>query len=151
MGGTMGSNGRVYGWCAVSALAVLAGCAAPPPVASLKQASPDVDWTRAETIRVTLTDFEFGPENIAMRAGAPIRLLLVNSGSGRHDFSAPDFFASSAFRPGAPLPDKGRVAVREGQTAELDLIPEKAGSYKLECTEFLHAMFGMTGNITVAK
>ena len=151
MGGMAGSMTRVFGRPTAAAFLILAGCAAPPPMGALKQASADIDWSKAETVRVTLTDFEFGPENLTFRTGVPIRLMLVNSGSGKHDFSAPEFFASAAFRAGAPLPEKGKVGVKEGQTAELDLIPQTAGSYKLECTEFLHAMFGMTGNIAVSN
>ena len=42
------------------------------------------------------------------------------------------------------------IALKEKQTVELDLVPTASGKYPLECTEFLHSMFGMTGSIEVA-
>ena len=80
----------------------------------------------------------------------PIRLILVNDGSGQHDFSAPDFFAAASYR-GGSAPAHGKVVVAKGQTKEVDLVPGVPGKYDLECTEFLHAIFGMTGNISVTS
>jgi uncharacterized cupredoxin-like copper-binding protein len=133
-----------------TALAILAGCAAPAsPRATLGTAPAGIDWSATPATAVGLSDFDFTPSHVVFRAGQPVRLVLTNSGSGRHDFSAPAFFAAAAYRPGTTMPADGKIVVDKNQTAEVDLVPGAAGTYPLDCTEFLHTMFGMTGTITV--
>ena len=79
-----------------------------------------------------------------------VKLVLVNDGTDRHDFSAPTFFAGASLRQGSTGPAGGKVSLAKGQSAEIDLVPGAPGQYPLTCTEFLHEMFGMTGTITVA-
>ncbi len=128
----------------------LAACASHPSMPDRLAAAPaSIDWSMAETVTVKLTDFDYTPSALTFAAGKPVRLVLVNSGSDVHDFSAPAFFAGSALKPGSTGPAGGTVAVKKGQTAEIDLVPGQPGKYPLECTELLHAMLGMTGTITV--
>jgi uncharacterized cupredoxin-like copper-binding protein len=132
--------------CLAAAL-LLASCATSkvlrPP------APPDTDWSKAGTATVKLADFEFQPENLVLKARQPIRLVLVNTGSGEHDFSAPDFFSAVMYRPGSVVGAEGHIVVPEGQTKEVDIMPIAAGTYDLECTEFLHSLLGMSGKIAV--
>jgi len=111
----------------------------------------DTDWSGAETVTVKLADFEFQPEHVALKVRRPIRLILVNTGSDIHDFSAPEFFSAVMYRPGAVVGPDGRIEVAEGQSKEVDIVPIAEGSYDLECTEFLHSLFGMTGKIEVTR
>jgi len=115
----------------------------------LRAADPNVDWTVAKTVTVGLSDFEFTPDHLTLRAGQPVRLLLTNTGSGKHDFSAPAFFAAASFRVGGTPPVAGKVSLAQNQKAEIDVVPITPGQYPLDCTEFLHDMLGMTGQITV--
>ncbi len=108
------------------------------------------DWANAPVVTVELTDFAFTPDTPKFTAGKPVRLALTNHGTDVHDFSAPAFFATASFRDGEALPVNGDVALKKGQSTEIDLIPGKPGHYDLECTEFLHSAFGMTGAIDVA-
>jgi uncharacterized cupredoxin-like copper-binding protein len=133
-----------------AALLLLAGCAAPAPQPESPPAAADTDWAHAQPVSVRLSDFMFTPDHLVFPLGRPVRLTLVNDGSGRHDFSAPEFFATAALRGETRKPAAGKIAVDAGQTVEIDFVPSKVGSYKLDCTELLHAMFGMTGSITVA-
>jgi uncharacterized cupredoxin-like copper-binding protein len=128
----------------------LAACASPAPrgPSSPLRSASEVDWAQARPVTVRLTDFAFTPDHLSLVAGVPLHLTLVNAGSGTHDFSAPRFFAMAAYRPGTAAAD-GDLTLKAGQSAELDLVPEQAGTYPLECTEFLHATFGMTGTIEV--
>jgi uncharacterized cupredoxin-like copper-binding protein len=138
---------------AIFSLAVLAlaGCAVHPAMQAKPQAAPaGTDWATAPEFDVALTDFEFAPSHPTFKSGQPVKLVLTNSGSDTHDFSAPAFFAAASYRDGSALPADGRVVLDKGQKAEIDLIPGPAGDYPLECTEFLHALFGMTGKITVS-
>jgi len=100
------------------------------------------------TLTIHLSSFAFTPDQVRLRRGVPVRLQLVNDSSGGHNFSAPDFFAASTF-PGGTAPPDGRIDVPAGKTIDIVVVPGTPGSYKLECTHFLHATFGMTGRIIV--
>jgi uncharacterized cupredoxin-like copper-binding protein len=113
-------------------------------------AAQDIDWSHAKTITVQLTDFEFTPDHLGLQVGVPVRLMLVNNGSGKHDFSAPEFFAAVAYRAGSRWPNTGGITLKKKESVELDVVPSAPGSYPLRCTEFLHALFGMTGKIDVS-
>ena len=128
----------------------LAACAAPSVTPDAMQpAAASIDWSTAKTVTVKLTDFDFTPSQLTFTADQPVRLLLVNDGSGRHDFAAPAFFAAAALKSGGTAPAGGKVSLAQNQSAEIDLVPGAPGQYSLDCTEFLHAMLGMTGTITV--
>lgn len=101
------------------------------------------------TVTIRLFNFGFDPERLRLRAGVPVRLRLVNDSGGNHDFSAPAFFASSAFPAGVLAPARGRIEVSEHGTVAITLVPTQPGIYRLTCTHFLHSAFGMTGTIEV--
>jgi uncharacterized cupredoxin-like copper-binding protein len=113
-------------------------------------AASSVDWSKAQNVTVKLTDFAFTPSHLNLQSSQPVRLILINSGTDIHDFSSPGFFAAAAYRQGSTMPKGGRIAVAKDQSAEIDLVPGGPGQYPLECTEFLHTLFGMTGAITVS-
>jgi uncharacterized cupredoxin-like copper-binding protein len=117
----------------------------------MQVAATSIDWGTAKTMTVKLTDFDFTPSDLNIEAAQPVKLMLVNDGSGVHDFSAPAFFGAASLRQGSTAPAGGKVSVAKGQSAEIDLVPGAAGKYPLTCTEFLHDMLGMTGTITVAS
>ena len=100
-----------------------------------------------ETITVQLSNFDFTPEHLRLKAGVPVRLRLANVSGGGHDFSAPAFFAASSFPPGVAVPQGGTVPVGSHQTVEIMVVPRMPGTYHLECTHFLHSLFGMHGTI----
>jgi uncharacterized cupredoxin-like copper-binding protein len=107
------------------------------------------DWAHARRVEVKLSNFDFTPAALHLRAGQPVVLHLVNTSSGGHDFSAPRFFAAAQLRPqdrGAV--DEGSVEVRSGGSVDVALVP-KAGRYPLKCGHAFHKMFGMSGSITV--
>jgi uncharacterized cupredoxin-like copper-binding protein len=106
--------------------------------------------TERETITVRLSNFDFIPEHLRLKSGVPIRLRLVNESNGGHDFSAPAFFAAGSFPPGVSGPPDGDVAVASHQTVEIAVVPRTPGTYRLECTHFLHSIFGMHGTIEVS-
>jgi|SRR5579872_571314 len=112
------------------------------------QPSPGQAATPA-TIAVRLSNFAFTPDHVRLRVGVPVHFQLVNESSGGHDFSAPAFFAASNFAPGSPRPPAGKVDVPSQTMVELTLTPSTPGTYPVECTHFLHALFGMSGTIEV--
>jgi uncharacterized cupredoxin-like copper-binding protein len=135
---------------AVLAFLALTACASHPATPDRMQpAAATIDWGAAKTVTVKMTDFDFTPSAVEFAAAQPVKLMLVNDGTDRHDFSAPAFFAAASLRQGSAAPAGGKVALDKGKSAELDLVPGAPGQYPLTCTEFLHEMFGMTGTITV--
>jgi plastocyanin len=115
------------------------------PVAMWAQGSPT---TGIATTTIRLSNFAFEPEEIRLRTSVPVRLLLVNESNGGHNFSAPGFFAASKILTGS-TPTAGVVDVPAKGRMEITLVPVTPGTYRLECTHFLHALFGMTGRIIV--
>jgi len=99
-----------------------------------------------QAIEVTLSNFDFTPQTIRLRAGQPAVLHLVNSAGGGHNFSAPEFFAAAADVSG-PV-EEGVVEVAGHQSVDIRLTPAR-GSYRLKCTHTLHTTFGMRGRIIV--
>jgi plastocyanin len=99
-----------------------------------------------QRVEVQLSNFDFSPDTIRLRAGQPVVLHLVNTGRGGHNFAAPDFFAGAA---GVSGPVRGgTVEVPGGQSVDIRLTPAR-GSYRLRCTHTLHSTFGMRGRIIV--
>ncbi|HEX8622133.1 MAG TPA: cupredoxin domain-containing protein [Allosphingosinicella sp.] len=116
------------------------------PAAASAQAP---DWAHAQRVEVRLSSFAFTPSTIHLRAGRPVVLHLVNAGSGGHDFTAPDFFASAQVRPqDRAAVGKGSVDLRGHRSTDIALVP-KAGRYPLKCSHTLHKTFGMSGQILV--
>lgn len=97
-------------------------------------------------VAVRLSSFAFEPRAIALTAGQPVTLHLVNSGGGGHNFSAPQFFAAATNVSG-PVRD-GSVEVPGRQSVDITLTPSP-GTYQLRCTHTMHTAFGMRGTITV--
>lgn len=107
-----------------------------------------VQGSNVPTTTIRLSNFAFNPDQVTLRAGVPVRLHLVNDASGGHDFSAPGFFAASTF-PSGSAPPRGLIEVPAGGSADIVVMPGAPGTYKFECTHFLHSLFGMTGRIIV--
>ncbi len=130
------------------------GGEAPATSTSAGSAPPaNVNWEQAQKLEVVLDDYSFTPAQVVLRANQPYVLRLRNASGARHTFTAPEFFRSAALGPGdasAQVRDGGgSVSVAAGQTASLDVLPLRAGSYPLTCERPLHALFGMTGQIVV--
>ena len=111
------------------------------PLPALAQDSP-----APQTVEVRLSSFAFEPRTIALTAGRPVVLHLVNSGGGGHNFSAPQFFAAATGVSG-PVAE-GEVEVPGHQSVDIRLTPSR-GTYRLRCTHSMHTAFGMRGTITV--
>lgn len=98
------------------------------------------------TIEVKLSSFDFAPATIHLKSGGPILLHLVNTGSGGHNFAAPEFFAAASGVSGPVR--KGRVEVPGHQAVNIRLTPAH-GNYHLRCSHTFHSTFGMHGEIDV--
>lgn len=132
----------------VPLLLAIAACASGRAI-EVTSVSDATQFTNAETMTVTLTNFEFTPTTLRLKAGTPYALRIQNKGSAGHDFSAPEFLESSQIlSTDAALVNKGGIDVAEGDSATVHLVPS-AGTYDLVCTHLGHAALGMTGTIIV--
>jgi len=98
------------------------------------------------TVEITLSNFDFTPGTIRLRAGEPIVLHLVNTAHGGHNFAAPEFFAAASGVSG-PVAD-GKVELHGNQSVDIRVTPAR-GQYHLRCTHTMHTAFGMSGEIDV--
>lgn len=100
----------------------------------------------AKAVEVKLSSFDFSPKVIHLQGGQPVTLHLVNTSSGGHNFSAPQFFSAGSVRSG-PV-HNGTVEVPKHGSVDVTIVPAR-GNYRLRCTHTLHSTFGMTGSIVV--
>jgi len=100
----------------------------------------------ARTVEISLSNFDFTPSTIRLRAGEPIVLHLVNTAHGGHNFAAPEFFAAASGVSGPVT--SGKVELHGNQTVDIRLTPAR-GHYHLRCTHTMHTAFGMSGEIEV--
>ena len=111
------------------------------------QAAPD--WRDAREYDVLLSSFDIQPQSIALKAGEPVRLRLINNSSISHSFSAGDFFSSGEVRPrDKKLVSGGKIDVGAGDTREVLIVP-KAGRYSARCANLFHRVMGMSASIIV--
>jgi uncharacterized cupredoxin-like copper-binding protein len=104
-----------------------------------------------ETIAITLTNFRYTPETIALQHGQPYVLRFTNMAKGGHDFVAREFFTAATIAPeDRPKLDKGGIEVPRGATVELHLTAPAPGRYGAHCSHFMHSTFGMKGAIVVS-
>jgi len=103
-----------------------------------------------DAVTVQLSSFKFTPKTLTLRQGHRYRLHLVNVASGGHDFVAKEFFAASTIAPedSGKIHD-GRIDLAGEEAVDVTLTPDRAGTYKVHCSHFMHSTFGMTGEIVV--
>lgn len=113
------------------------------------------DWSEAQVVTLSLTEYAFSPVPLTFAAGKPYRLILNNDGETTHFFVSGEFFKAIAARrletPDGVIatPRLESIALRPGSTKILEFVPIRPGKYELECTAPLHAAFGMVGTIEV--
>jgi uncharacterized cupredoxin-like copper-binding protein len=113
------------------------------------------DWSKMETVTVTLSEYAFTPSHLAFKEGVPTRLVIKNAGKENHYFVSEQFFRNVATRKVQSsdgefkAPIFTAVEVYAGKTAEWFLVPMKKGTFDLLCTVKGHAEHGMKGTIEV--
>ena len=108
------------------------------------------DWSKAQSVEVTLTNYAFSPQSLHLKRGMPYRLHFVNNGSKSHNFTSEKFFAAVTIVPedrGKVM--DGKVELAEGQSANVRVIPVTPGTYPVSCSHFMHAMLGMRGEAVI--
>lgn len=101
-------------------------------------------------INISLTNYTFTPGTLNLKVGTTYRMHFSNDGSKGHNFKAPEFFSASQIMPA----DKGKiedgiVELEDGQSVDVTVTPNRAGTYAFDCSHFMHSLLGMHGKITV--
>ena len=114
------------------------------------------DWSKMETITVTMTDYAFNPASVVFRQGVPYKLVIENRGSEKHYFTAEHFFRAIATRKlqsntdgEVKAPYFSAIEVYPGRSLDLYFIAVKAGRYPFVCTVEGHEVMGMKGEIRI--
>lgn len=113
------------------------------------------DWSKVETVTVTMTEYAFSPSPVVLKEGVPTKLVLKNGGKEAHYFVAEQFFKAIATRKiqasdgEIKAPSFTAVEVYPGKTVEWFLVPARKGVFNLLCTVKGHAEHGMKGKIEV--
>jgi len=113
------------------------------------------DWSRMETVTVTLSEYAFSPTPLLFREGVPTKLVIKNAGKEHHYFVSEEFFRNVATRKvqssdgEVKAPFFAAVEVYAGKTMEWFLVPMKKGTFDVLCTVKGHAEHGMKGTIEV--
>lgn len=116
------------------------------PLAASAEAA--VDWSQAQTITMTETEYRFTPKKLTFRLGVPYRLHLENRGRELHEFTAPSFVRSAEIHnPEVLNADRTEIVLKPGEAKDLYFVAKAAGRYRFICAD--HDWAGMTGKITV--
>lgn len=104
----------------------------------------------AQRIDVHLSNFQFAPSMIRLTHGQSYVLHLTNDSGGGHNFVAKDFLKAAALDAGGrSVVRNGAIDVPSHEAVDIRFVAPHAGHYKIKCGHFLHAGFGMTGEIVV--
>lgn len=148
-------------------LALLAGCGSMPMhraaaadyITNSAEIVKAANWEQMETVTIELSDHDFEPKHLKLKANKAYRLVIKNPGEADHYYTAAEFFKSVAWRKvQTPRPHGGEFkapyfsaveAYKKGGTVELFFVTVKKGVYEVVCTIDDHKDKGMTGTITV--
>lgn len=117
----------------------------------------EADWTRMATVDIELYEYGYTPRDLRLKAGQPYKLVLRNTGSKDHYYTAPEFFRSVATRKAmvnkfaeikAPYFTALEI-LKDGGQLDLYIVPVHTGTYKVHCSIDDHEEKGSTGSITV--
>jgi uncharacterized cupredoxin-like copper-binding protein len=140
---------------AILAAAMAGGSVGAEIPSEFNKALAAADWSKMETVTVTLSEYAFSPSPVVFREGVPTKLVLRNAGSEHHYFVSAEFFRNVATRKvqssdgEVKAPYFTAVEVYAGKTMEWFLVPMKKGTFDLLCTVKGHAEHGMKGTIEV--
>ena len=108
------------------------------------------DWSKAETVTVSMSSYAFTPAMLTLKANQPYKLVFTSTVTKDHDFAAPELFDAGTIAPeDMSKVSKGVVEVDDGGTVAVHFMPTKPGTYNFICDHFMHSMLGMKGTAVV--
>ena len=115
------------------------------------------NWNEMKTVTVEMTEHDYSPKEMTLKAGQPYKIELKNSGEKDHYYTAAEFFKSVAWRK-LMVNKQAEIKVdyvnatevlKKGGQLDLYIVPVKTGSYPVYCTIDDHREKGMEGKIVV--
>lgn len=145
------------GLASLAAAFVLTGCQQ-EGVANSAEIVKNANWDKMETVTVELSEYDYSPKHLKLKAGQPYKLVMKNVGEKDHYYTATEFFKAVAWRKvQTPKPNGGEMKApyftafepyKKG-TIEAFIVPVKKGTYEVICTIDDHKDQGMFGTITI--
>jgi len=115
-------------------------------------AAPAIDWSEADVIEITLTNYAFAPTTLQLHRNTPYRLHFVNKGSSDHSFTSKELLAAVMVAPDDRAKiKKDEIEIPKGKSVDVTVLPLAAGTYPFHCSHFLHASFGMHGQANIGE
>ena len=127
---------RFLGAALVGALALAATACGPAPSASAAKEA-GASQAAGQAVTVTLTEMQFSPATVRVKAGTPVTLTAANKGVLEHNWHV---------KIGN---ETVQIDARSGQTATKTFTPTTPGTYTVVCTVAGHEQAGMKGTLVV--
>lgn len=148
--------GQVKAGICVAVLLLLSGCTSVDYVQDANSRVQAGDWSKMQTVSVTLNEYSYTPSELRFKTGVPYKLQIQNKGSSKHYFTSEEFFKGIATRKvqsnadgEIKAPYFSALEVFPDRSLDLYFIPVKKGTYRLHCTITGHEAKGMHGVIVI--
>ena len=94
------------------------------------------DLVQIEEIVVAGNEYSFSPATVTLKKGTTYRITFKNTGNAMHNYIVSDLGISTA-------------TVSPGESASMNVTPEKAGMFNVVCGVGNHEELGMVGKVVV--
>ncbi len=106
------------------------------PAPAQTQQTPAAPASQVQEINIKLGDHFIEPKLITVSVGTKVKLTITNSGEKKHDFSIDSYKIDSDL-------------LSPGGTQTIEFVADKAGQFKIICTQRGHADKGMEAVLEV--
>ena len=117
-------------------VSVTASASASPTVSVSASPSPTASSvSKVDTFTISAANFSFSPKNLTVNKGDTVKIVFQNN-EGTHDWVIDEFNARTP-------------RIGGGQTATIQFVANKTGSFQYYCSVGSHRALGMWGTLTV--
>ena len=106
-----------------------------PPANTIIESDQSMMTGEVKTFTVSGSNFAFSPKEIKVKKGDKIKVIFKNTG-GTHDWVLDEFSVRTA-------------QIKDGESAEVSFIADKAGTFEFYCSVGSHRAMGMKGSLIV--
>lgn len=99
------------------------------------EGTPTIEEGNVKTFTLTTANFSFAPNKITVNKGDTVKIVLKNS-EGFHDWVLDEFNAKTP-------------RISGDQTAEVQFVADKTGTFEFYCSVGNHRQMGMVGTLVV--
>jgi uncharacterized cupredoxin-like copper-binding protein len=110
--------------------------------------------TGSVSLKVTMTEFKFDPNQFSVPAGSQVKITATNNGTLEHSFVIMKLGtqASMTFSDQDKANSLFQMVLQPGQTqSQTFTAPDQPGDYEVVCSTPGHLAAGMTAKLTVTK